>query len=108
MIRGVTGSNPAPAVPLQSPAQSRVANGEQFHGDDITSHREASGKPALPLPLTSGIVLMRHAAPSSLALSRSLPLCLVLFPSAALPRSCSVSESLLDQGHPTVPAAAAL
>ncbi|CAB1448024.1 unnamed protein product [Pleuronectes platessa] len=35
---------------------------EQF--DDITSHGEASGKAALALPLTSGIVLMRVVAGS--------------------------------------------
>lgn len=100
MIKG----SPA-ETPLQLFHFNPAHKWEQF--DDIISHREASGKAALPLPLTSGIVLMRRAV------SNSLPFCPVLVPrSAVLPPSCSVSESLLDrtvdQRRPTVPAAAAL
>lgn len=53
----------APAVPLQSP-YCPSHKWEQF--DDITS-----GEPTVPLPLTSGIVLMSHAARNSLLLSLS-------------------------------------
>lgn len=65
MIRGSP-----PRSPLQLfPFNPRTVRGRQWERfDDITGHRGAGGRPALPLPLTSGIVLMRRAASSSVSI----------------------------------------